>query len=465
MENVPSPVSAACCATIGTIFGYDAMGRITVNNQRLAIDGNNSHPVTYSYDFVGDLVSYTNGMGVTVTQSFDAASHITGVTSSLVDANHPATLWTADSSQGYYPPGALHKAAFGNGITETNVYEARLQPCRMNVNASSSSENLCGDADPSATIQDFGYGYGVWGSSNSGNVTAWSASGTQNFSRSYTYDNLNRLSTMTAPGDNCSGLSWTYDAWGNRTQQNNTGGNCPAPQTAVNANNRIVATGINYDAAGNMYADGTHTYAFDAENQITTVDSGAVATYTYDAFGQRVETNVGGTKTEYIYGIDGHVVAEVDGSGNWQTGYVYMGNQLLAEYANGTTYFIHADHLGSTRLRTTVSGTVYDSFDYPPSAKCFPASMITCRNSPATRSITRPDWTTLCSANNPPPSACPPEPWRRRAAGCLPIPSPATSPTPNPSTATPTSKTLHLMELTRSAWTIATSQITSVIFQ
>ncbi|HEV2464240.1 MAG TPA: hypothetical protein VGT04_10565, partial [Acidobacteriaceae bacterium] len=35
--------------------------------------------------------------------------------------------------------------------------------------------------------------------------------------------------------------------------------------------------------------------------------------------------------------------------------YVYDGARLLAIYTNGTTEFIHADHLGSTRLVTGVS--------------------------------------------------------------------------------------------------------------
>jgi hypothetical protein len=78
----------------------------------------------------------------------------------------------------------------------------------------------------SGTIQDYHYGFGTWGSTNNGDVTAWIASGTQNFNRSYTYDSVNRISTMSAPGDSCSGLSWTFDAWGNRTSQSVTGGSC-----------------------------------------------------------------------------------------------------------------------------------------------------------------------------------------------------------------------------------------------
>ena len=80
-----------------------------------------------------------------------------------------------------------------------------------------------------------------------------------------------------------------------------------------------------------------------------------------------MEKNVGGAKTEYIYGIDGNVVAEVNGSnGGWQVGYVYLGGQLLAQYSGGTTYFAHTDHLGSPRVLTDINGSGYDNYDYLP---------------------------------------------------------------------------------------------------
>lgn len=56
------------------------------------------------------------------------------LTSSLVDAQHPSTLASVDSSVGYYPSGALRKVTLGNGLTETAAYNNRLQPCRRNVN-------------------------------------------------------------------------------------------------------------------------------------------------------------------------------------------------------------------------------------------------------------------------------------------------------------------------------------------
>jgi hypothetical protein len=166
---------------------------------------------------------------------------------------------------------------------------------------------------------------------NNCNVLSWAATGAQVFSRTYTYDELNRLKTMAAPGDTCSGLSWTYDIWGNRTHQTPTGGTCNQSQITINTLNRIVDTGYSYDAAGNLTAEPGKTYQWDAEGRLKSINNGAVATYVYNASGQRVRKVAGGATTEFIYGLNGSVVAEFQGA-TWTKGYVYLGG-LLAQYS------------------------------------------------------------------------------------------------------------------------------------
>ena len=152
---------------------------------------------------------------------------------------------------------------------------------------------------PGGNVQDFNYGFNL-GTADNGNLASLVATGTastQTFSRVYGYDALNRLLTMTAPGDGCSGLSWTYDAWGNRTDQTETSGvSCFTFHAAADTNNRLV--GYSYDAAGNMTSDGNHTYTYDAENRIIAVDGGA-ATYLYDALGRRTSKKIGTSFTDY----------------------------------------------------------------------------------------------------------------------------------------------------------------------
>jgi RHS repeat-associated protein len=115
-----------------------------------------------------------------------------------------------------------------------------------------------------------------------------------------------------------------------------------------------------------MTSDNVHSYTYDAENRVVAVDGGATATYTYDANGRRVQKIAGGATTEYLYDLSGNVVADVNGSNILQAAYSYLGDSLFAEYAYNLTLFIHKDHLGSTRVMTSLNRTIYDSMDYLP---------------------------------------------------------------------------------------------------
>ena len=212
---------------------------------------------------------------------------------------------------------------------------------------------------------------------NNGNVYGWTFySNYQGITaeRSFTYDSLNRLSSMSSPGDTsgCYGLNWTYDPWGNRKTQTTTpgtGGNCPNFSASFSQNtNRM--DDYSYDVAGNLLNDGTHSYTYDAENHLIKVDGGATATYAYDANGRRVETiNSEGT-FEKIYDLSGNVIADWNATGQmqggWDVGYVYLFGRLAAVYEGDTTYFVGTDHLGSARALANPTGTIVDALNLLP---------------------------------------------------------------------------------------------------
>jgi RHS repeat-associated protein len=282
-----------------------------------------------------------------------------------MDSQHPATLLTVDPNVGYYPNGTIRKVTLGNGLTETAANNNRLQPCRMNVNSTGGYYSQCTDAAPSGNVLDFTYGFNA--GTNNGNINSWSAAGNQTFSRTYTYDSLNRIATMvdSASSQSCKGLSWTIDRWGNRTDQTVTNGTCNTFHQAVDTtSNRLLGAPFQYDAAGNMIHDASHSYTYDAENRLIQVDGGSTATYAYDPDGRRVAKTISGTTTNYAYdGSD--VLFETQGS-SWATAYIYFAGALHAQYKNNTTYFLHRDHLGSTRLVTGLGGTTVDNLDYLP---------------------------------------------------------------------------------------------------
>jgi RHS repeat-associated protein len=89
----------------------------------------------------------------------------------------------------------------------------------------------------------------------------------------------------------------------------------------------------------------------------------------YDALGRRAERNVGTIKTDYVYDLSGHVVTDfnnVCAPVCWARSYIYLNGQQIAEYGNSTTYFVHKDHLGSTRVVTGVNQSIADNLDYLP---------------------------------------------------------------------------------------------------
>jgi RHS repeat-associated protein len=356
------------------LFGYDPVGRVTTNLQCTPVNcGISIFSLPYTYNLAGDITSAATGTGVTISYGYDAVGRSTSVTSSWVDAQHPATLAVVDPSLGYYPTGQLRVMTLGNSLTESTVYEPRLGPCASSVNSSGTVIGTCGDSLPNGHVQGFYEAYGTWGSTYNGNMTVWSAYGAQTFSRYYSYDPLNRLAAMSAPSDpsGCTGLSWSYDIWANRTAQNVTGGTCGQSQLTFNANNRITNPGFQYDAAGNLINDGSHTYTYDAENRLIAVDGGSIATYIYDAAGRRVRKSSGGGTYvfDYLYDLSGKVVARWDnyaGFTGWGYQYVYLNGRLLAHYAGGTTSFVHSDHLGSSRVITGMNQAVTESIDYLP---------------------------------------------------------------------------------------------------
>lgn len=187
----------------------------------------------------------------------------------------------------------------------------------------------------------------------------------------YTYDDFNRLATANATGK---AYTYGYDRFGNRWNQE-LSGSCTAG-TAVcltfDSNNRINNGIEKYDAAGNMTTDGFHNYTYDAEHRIVCMDSGA-AIYLYDAEGRRARKITGASScsattgsgvTDYLYDQAGRAITEMSGTGVWNRGEIYAGGSHLATYAgggSGTTYFNHADWLGTERVRTAVSGTLCES--------------------------------------------------------------------------------------------------------
>jgi RHS repeat-associated protein len=266
--------------------------------------------------------------------------------------NHPSPLYTVNS---YNALGEVVTDTLGNGINRTFAYDNRGRFL-------SHTDTLSGSTKFAAY---------AWYYPNS-DVAGTSITDQGNWE--FTYDDFNRLSASCQPASTCvstpssatAAFNYTYDPSGNRWTQSipPTCSGCTGPQPQYNfdAKNRITtASGIIYDAAGNVINDGTHTYSYDAENRMITVD-GSTQTYFYDAFGRQTQTIYGGNTYSRIFGLNGR--AEVQFVGNtWMLSELYAGStgEYLGNYSNNTTYFAHSDHEDTRHKYTDPNGSVVET--------------------------------------------------------------------------------------------------------
>jgi RHS repeat-associated protein len=143
-----------------------------------------------------------------------------------------------------------------------------------------------------------------------------------------------------------------------------TAGSGPQPQFAFDKTNNRECDGC-YDAAANEITDNEgHTYTYDAEGNVTAVDGGRTASYTYDALNRRVRVTNATNTVDYQFDAAGRRTVEWQESANFGIrGTVYWGNTPIAFHGtNGTEYFEQQDWLGTERVRTEYKGAVVSNY-------------------------------------------------------------------------------------------------------
>jgi RHS repeat-associated protein len=123
-----------------------------------------------------------------------------------------------------------------------------------------------------------------------------------------------------------------------------------------------------YDANGNLIAQGTKTYEWDAADRLVRVldDGIEIARFAYDGDGRRVQKTSGGVARSYVYsGLD--ILEERSSSGTIRTVHGPRIDQPLASVdAGGTVSYYLADHLGSIVQQTNAVASVTMTRHYDP---------------------------------------------------------------------------------------------------
>jgi RHS repeat-associated protein len=131
--------------------------------------------------------------------------------------------------------------------------------------------------------------------------------------------------------------------------------------TYASASNRMTSAPgatISLDVAGNTLANGTLVFAYNNAGQLATAGGGGFggASYGYNAQSLRTQKTIGSSVTVYHYDLQGRLIAESRGDSTPIRAYVWDDTQPIAqiEYAPGNEklYYLHTDHLATTRLAT-----------------------------------------------------------------------------------------------------------------
>jgi RHS repeat-associated protein len=314
LSNTIGRLSQQSVGTAQRIFGYDPMGRLANQYECLPSScGQSTYNTSMLYDLAEDLTQLTYPSGRVITDTYSGAQRITQV--ALTKANGQNLDYLYASRLQYWPNGSLNVSTIGNNstaLTETYGYNNRLQ--------------MASESIASSVVNVMNHSYGFAAGQNNGNVPSIVDQLTSARTQTFGYDSLNRLSTAV---ETAWGLGFAYDRYGNLLQQNVTLGSAPAFSAAANLKNQLV--GYGYDAAGNLTSDGMHTYQYDAESRLSTLNGGSSATYTYDTDGTRIVKQAGSDTAEYII-ASGQILSEHHSS-NWNdwSDLVYLNGRLLAK--------------------------------------------------------------------------------------------------------------------------------------
>jgi RHS repeat-associated protein len=347
-------------------FNYSARGEL-INIYHTTVSSGIWYNSTASY--------WPNGAPNTL-QLFTCITNCTNTTNNT--AVTPLITYNAD---GEGRPSTVSASSGQNPVTATTFNAASL-PTAVTY-GSADTDALTYDPN---TFRMTKYQFNVNGQAYVGALT-WNADGslgsqviTDPFNSadaqtcSYSHEDLSRIAKV-----DCGATKWqqnfTYDAFGNITKTVPVGGtgNSFQPTYSATTNRFTSLPGFTptYDADGNVTADGSHTYSWDANGNSTIVDGVGL---TFDAADRMVEQNRSGTLTEVIYAPTGQKFALMNGTTLKKAFIALPGNATAIYTSAGLDHYWHTDWLGSARLAASPTRVVLSTVAYAPFGETYTSS-------------------------------------------------------------------------------------------
>ncbi len=318
------------------LYAYDALDRL------LSTTNYDNKTIAYTYDNQGNRTSVTDPDGRTTNYAYDQRNRLTTV------------VTAAGQTQYQYWPDNLTKAiVYPNGTVAEYQYDA--------ADRLTSVVNHLGTVGvaPAQIISSYQYTYDANGNRLQQIETQHDLSGGAPEATTYQYDRLNRLIQVSYGSG--AALSYTYAANGNRLTERGTDAADPAKIVdrtfAYDRVNRLSSITDNVDPAQSV------AYDYDANGNRTVRTVGAVST-TFDANGNPVVTFPGpAAVTAYSFNIRDELVRAPDLSGEFVTfDYDYNGMRVKKLNPAGETRYLYDDR--ATLLEYNAAGATTVKYDY-----------------------------------------------------------------------------------------------------
>ncbi len=356
-----------------TDFTYDGLNRRTCAGFRRSgaqpscgLTGPYESVITYSYDAGSRLASTLDtALGGYNSRAYDDLDNLTSEQEQLGGSTSGYLSYTYDSASR-----RMSMAANGQPMIRY-CYDGANRLCAIR-------SDTCPTPNPCATTPAPLVSIAPDSVGRRGTVTL-----PNNDTVTYNYDNASRVSSRQYNvAGTPNGVTYTYDAAGNRVQLGSNWARTGLPATMSSAtydgadqlqtwNGSALPAGA-FDANGNLVNDGTNTYTWNARNQLVGVSGGVSASFLHDAFGRRIRKTLGTTATKVVFYDGLNPVQELDASGN-VTANLLTGLGIdeffrRSTISGGTTTnrSVLSDALGSTLALTDDSGALQTQYRYEP---------------------------------------------------------------------------------------------------
>jgi RHS repeat-associated protein len=351
-----------------TSYSYNSFRQLQTETRTFTGVANRSYKLSYTYNLadgveqanyrIEQVTPFSTLYDKNVNYAYNTVGGLSGVGTNLIGSDPNASTNVLNSVT-YRGSGALRSVIYGNNRQMAMGYDPnRQQTTSMKVDRV---------GNPADKIVDYVYNYYDANGKNNGRIRKIFDNTDTAYTTTYVYDDYRRLQSATASAYS---RSYQYNAWGNITNFAGVTLSYQLNGSGAPATNRLSSDsqGINYsyDQAGNMTQAGSATYSYDGANRLKTA-GGGTSTYGYDGDGKRVRVTDGGAAVFYVYSSQlGQVAMEVNTSGV-RRAYVYVGGKQVAQQSvDGQFYWLHTNHLGSSRAMTDVNGNLVYKGQFDP---------------------------------------------------------------------------------------------------